>query len=378
VAASAAAASAAAQSSATTGAAPTFPSGPPSALAGTRAGQRRGSVNASFGSSAPSGPGGVSPESAVTQGGARDMDSVLRETLLALTPSARFADAAALREALWTLYCDAPMSTTGGFGPGAGRGVGGAGAGATSGGPPHRLDARALVLDLCTDPRSTSAHALALTGDVHVGHDGRSSPASRRASMDGATGGAGPSLGDASVAGTSLAIAIASPWHARGGTSPAVPGLPRLPGLLKAFLVLRDAESGGVGSLLAAGGTAAALDAPITRRSALLLLAHALGVAAPPALALDEMALCGRIISSQAQTSAAASASSVAAAVSGLKSDRVTLRWLLSAAERGAALGGGSGSRAGGTSAAVLDWLQTCPFGACSAGNPCDAVPLHL
>jgi len=343
----------------------------------------------------PLAAGGVSPESAQAQGGSRDMGAALAQTLLARPASARFAEAADLREALWLLFSNAAWPRKGGAaagggdnahsslasaagagaGAGAARGGGvaslastasslafadgaegaeggagsGAGAGAGAPGARLRLDCTALVLDLCADPRSSPAAPPALFGaapggggggdgghaaphhahahahaHAHQLHSGGGAGAGDAGGIGAGGVGGVAAVGDAFLTGAMPAVASHPAWQPQpllllgggggggggfggGPGSPGSPGggsggpgaapsagaerrgAPRLPGLLKAMLVLRDASLAGVrgggGAPLgaAAARPRAALEVAVGAADALLLLAHAAG--APPARA---------------------------------------------------------------------------------------------
>jgi len=253
--------------------------------------------------------GSISTESAQAQGGSRDMDTALTSTLLAPTTTIRFEDSQSLREAIWLAFCDSARNHDDSHLDN--------GANHSKEARRPRFDATAFLMSCCADPRSS----LAFLPQILSGHGGGSiSSSSPPRHVEGGSsfysnhniqshvpgsvsnahhhGGASHSsslahsaVGDALVAAAFppvLSNLLGASGSSGGGggasSSPVAAGTPRLPGFLKACLVLTDAELSttrgvgglGVGSPVLRPRAALSVGVPVS--SALILLGHAAGV----------------------------------------------------------------------------------------------------
>lgn len=363
----------------------------------------------------------VSPEAAVAQGGARDMDNVLRQTLLSLTPSNRFLDAACLREILWLLYTTDKNNNKNN----------------NNKGHYQRLDIYALLFDLCTDPRTTHATAIPLTGGMGVADGKTSFPSGhnslhnyRRSSLEqlgifsstshnnGLINPTLPSLGDNCIAGASPSISAHAGWHSyhpslRGSSSSStssssslspssssgvgshhalsVPGIPRIPGLLKAFLLIADVEN--IVRDEFNEGRKHPLYIGVPLRSFYLLLAYSLGInSSMPLLntsiidiaTVQQQLLDIRSVDFSGQEysvfqSLITYTSSNMHTTTATNGGGITIDKLVTCAET--VLNSNTKDKDSieymvGTT--LLLWFYTLPFGICNVGNPCDTVPLEM
>jgi hypothetical protein len=259
---------------------------------------------------APLVAGSISTESAQAQGGNRDMDTALVSTLLAPTTTLRYEDSQSLREAIWLAFCDSARNHEDSYPEN--------GAPATKETRRPRFDSTAFIMSCCSDPRSS----LAFLPQILGGHGGGSiSSSSPPRHVDGSSsfysnhniqshvpgsvssahhhhaGSAHSTLLAHSVVGDSLISAAFPPvlsnmpgvstsnsTGSSASISPVAAGTPRLPGLLKACLVLTDAELSttrgvggiGVGSPVLRPRAALSVGVPVS--SALILLGYAAGV----------------------------------------------------------------------------------------------------
>lgn len=258
---------------------------------------------------APLVAGSISTESAQAQGGSRDMDTALTSTLLASTTTLRFEDSQSLRESLWLAFCDSARNHED--------------SNFDSAAPSHemrrpRFDSTAFLMSCCADPRSTLSFLPHILGG-HGGGGSISSTSPPRHVDGGSSFYSNHNIqshipGSASnshhhVGGTTLSVAFSGvgdalvaaafppvlsslpgvPSSNNSGSSsvtasPVTAGTPRLPGLLKACLLLSDATLsttrgvGGIGVGCPILRPRAALDVGVPVLSALVLLGYAAGV----------------------------------------------------------------------------------------------------